>query len=311
MIKSKSKIICISVYFALLSWLIDGIIDSMLFNRGTFLESLIYNVPEHECYMRISVVVLFLIFGLIFSRIFNRIEQTKEMLKKQTRELFRSNTELEQFTYVASHDLQEPLRMVSSYVQLIARRYKDKLDVNANDFIGYAVDGTNRMQMLIKDLLTYSRIGSHGKDFGPTDCEVVLKRTLDGLQVPIRKSGAIVQHDPLPTLIADDLQLGELFQNLISNAIKFHNKQSPFIYVSVEEKVSEWIFAVRDNGIGIDPKYSARIFIIFQRLHNKEQFSGTGIGLAICKKIVDRHGGSIWMESQHGKGATFYFTIPK
>lgn len=311
MIKSKSKIIGISVCFASLFWLIDGIIGTVLFNRGTFLDSLIYNVPKHEFYMRISVVVLFLIFGIIVLKIFNRLEQTEEVLKKQTKELVRSNAELEQFAYVASHDLQEPLRIVSSYVQLIARRYKDKLDADANDFIGYAVDGANRMQILINDLLTYSRIGMHGKDFEPTDCEAVLKRTLDSLQLMIKETGAIVKHDPLPTIIADDLQLGQLFQNLISNAIKFRNEQPPYINISVEEKTTEWVFAVRDNGIGIDPKYSERIFIIFQRLHNKEKYSGTGIGLAICKKIVERHGGRIWIQSQLGKGATFFFTVPK
>lgn len=311
MIRSTSKIIGISVYFALFSWLIDGIIDSMLFKRGTFLESLIYDVPNHEFYMRISVVVLFLFFGLIVSKIFNKLKQTEERLKKQTQELTRSNAELEQFAYVASHDLQEPLRMVSSYVQLIARRYEDKLGPDANDFIGYAVDGANRMQILINDLLAYSRINPHGMNFRPIDCEIVLKRTLDSLQAAIRESGANVDHDPLPTVIADDLQLGQLFQNLISNAIKFRNDQVPHIHISVEEKGGEWVFGVHDNGMGIDPQYSERIFIIFQRLHNKEKYSGTGIGLAICKKITDYHGGRIWVDSHPGKGATFYFTIPK
>jgi signal transduction histidine kinase len=231
-------------------------------------------------------------------------------LKQAIKELERSNIELEQFAYVASHDLQEPLRMVSSYVQLLARRYKGKLDADADDFIAYAVDGANRMQMLINDLLAYSRVSTRGGPFEPTECEAVLEQTLANLQVAITDSGAVVTHDTLPTIMADDFQLGQLFQNLIDNAIKFRSEKPPCVHISAERKGNEYVFSVRDNGIGIDPEYADRIFRIFQRLHNRGKYPGTGIGLAICKKIVERHGGRIWVDSQPGRGATFYFTMP-
>jgi hypothetical protein len=237
-------------------------------------------------------------------------KRAEEKLKETLAELERSNRELEQFAYVASHDLQEPLRMVSSFTQLLARRYKDKLDADANEFITYAVDGANRMQKMISDLLTYSRVGTRGKPFEPICCEAVLDQAVTNLQVAIEESGAVVTHDPLPTLMADGTQLVQLFQNLIGNAIKFRSDVPPEIHIGVERTDSEWRFSVRDNGIGIDPQHHDRIFMIFQRLHSREEYPGTGIGLAICKRIVERHGGRIWVESQPGKGATFYFTIP-
>jgi PAS domain S-box-containing protein len=238
-------------------------------------------------------------------------KQVEKALAEQTAELERSNAELQQFAYVASHDLQEPLRMVASYTQLLARRYKDKLDTDANEFIDYAVDGATRMQTLINDLLAYSRVGTKGKSFDLTDCEVIWERALANLQEAIAESSARVSHDPLPTVIADDLQLSQLFQNLISNAIKFRrDDQPPQIHVSAKRKDKELVFSVRDNGIGIDSRYVERIFVIFQRLHNKEDYPGTGIGLAICKKIVERHRGRIWIESQPNQGTTVYFTIP-
>ncbi len=224
--------------------------------------------------------------------------------------LKRSNAELERFAYVASHDLQEPLRMVTSYLQLLERRYRDKLDDDAKEFINYAVDGSIRMKMLINDLLAYSRVGTRGKDFTFIDCEEVLERVLSTLQISIEESRGKVTHDPLPKLMADDVQLESLFQNLVGNAIKFHGKKPPRIHVGVEQKGKEWVFSVSDNGIGIDPQYFERIFIIFQRLHNQKDYAGTGIGLAISKRIVERHGGCIWIESQPGKGSTFYFTLP-
>jgi light-regulated signal transduction histidine kinase (bacteriophytochrome) len=200
--------------------------------------------------------------------------------------------------------------MVASYVQLLARRYKGKLDDDADDFIAYAVDGATRMQELINDLLIYSRVGTKGKDFEPTDCEVILERTLVNLQKAIEESGAVITHDPLPTAIADAPQLIQLFQNLIGNALKFHSEEPPRIHISVAQESLEWVFSVRDNGIGFEPSYANRIFVIFQRLQSRVEYPGTGIGLAICKKIVERHGGRIWVESELGKGATFYFTLP-
>lgn len=250
-----------------------------------------------------------------------------QSLEKETlysQELARSNAELEQFAYVASHDLQEPLRMVTSYLQLLERRYKSKLDANADQFIAYAVDGAHRMQTLINELLNYSRVSTRGQPFMPVDCSAVLKQAIANLQVAIEESGAIVTHDPLPEVIADATQLTQVFQNLISNAIKFRQNLTPQIHIGVVKggtdadreslnvipSKDEWLFWVRDNGIGIESQYVERIFVIFQRLHGRAKYPGTGIGLAICKKIIERHGGNIWVESEPGQGSIFYFTIP-
>jgi light-regulated signal transduction histidine kinase (bacteriophytochrome) len=200
--------------------------------------------------------------------------------------------------------------MVASYTQLLARRYKGKLDADADEFIRYAVDGANRMQWLINDLLAYSRVTSQDQVLEEVDCDSVLEEVLSDLRVAIEESRAVVTHDALPRVMADRGQLGQLFQNLIGNAIKFHGKEPPQVHVTAERKPDEWAFSVRDNGVGLDPQYAERIFVIFQRLHDREEYPGTGIGLAICKKVVERHGGRIWVVSQIGQGATFHFTLP-
>lgn len=225
-------------------------------------------------------------------------------------DLERSNKELEQFAYVASHDLQEPLRMVSSYMQLLEARYKDKLDQDAAEFIGYAVDGAHRMQRLIQDLLSFSRVGTRGREPQPVDSQTALDEALQSLKMRIEEAGATVTSQPMPEVLADKDQLSQVFQNLIGNAIKFRGEQPPEIDVSVQPADGLAEFVVRDNGIGFDPKHAERIFVLFQRLNSREKYEGTGIGLAICKKIVERHGGRIWVESQVGKGSAFHFTIP-
>jgi PAS domain S-box-containing protein len=226
-------------------------------------------------------------------------------------ELKRSNAELEQFAYVASHDLQEPLRMVASYTQLLSRRYDSKFDKDAREFMSYIVDGATRMKQLIEDLLAYSRVGTKGQEFKPVSLEVPLRRALFNLRTGIEEAGAAVTYDPLPTVTGDEVQLGQLLQNLIGNSLKFRSNSVPRIHLAVSENNSEHQIEVRDNGIGIESQYYERIFMVFQRLHNKGEYPGTGIGLAICKKVVERHGGRIWVESRAGEGSSFYFTLPK
>ncbi len=275
------------------------------------------------------------------------LKKTNAELERTTAELQRSNEELEQFAYVASHDLQEPLRKVASFTQLLAEHYEDKLDSEAREFIAYAVDGAHRMQGLINDLLAYSRVGTRGKPFAPVDGETVFERAVANLELAIRESGAQVVHERLPTVMGDEVQLMQLFQNLIGNAIKFScpgvkpdvhvaaekvmgqsssgkdNDQCPMTHDAAKPPMTHdaaqppmpndafWLFSVRDNGIGIEPQYFERLFVIFQRLHSRSEFPGTGIGLAISKKIVERHGGRIWVESGAGKGSIFKFTIPQ
>jgi signal transduction histidine kinase/CHASE3 domain sensor protein len=234
----------------------------------------------------------------------------EDILLRQSEELKRSNAELEQFAYVASHDLQEPLRMVASYMQLLAERYQGQLDAKADKYIGYAVDGARRMQALINDLLALSRVNSRGGEFTSTDCESVIGRVLHDLDASIRASNALVECEGLPTVQADERQLAQLFQNLLGNALKFRAAEAPRVRLQAEQQQGLWLFSVRDNGIGIDPQHADKIFILFQRLHSRQQYDGTGIGLAICKKIVERHGGQIWVESEPGKGSTFKFTLP-
>ena len=248
----------------------------------------------------------------LYSGIIKDVTERKradEKLKQTLAEVERSNKDLEQFAYAASHDLQEPLRTVSNFSQLLAKRYKGELDAKADQFIGFIVDGATRMQEMIDDLLAYSRVSTRAKPFEPTDCETVFDQALINVKMAIEESDTLVTHDPLPTVMADASQMVQLFQNLLSNAIKFR-KEKPRITVSAAQKRNEWLFSVKDNGIGIAPEFMEHIFKMFQREHASAEYPGTGVGLTICKKIVERHGGRIWVESQTGKGSTFYFTIP-
>ena len=240
------------------------------------------------------------------------LRRAHDELAKKAEELQRSNAELEQFAYVASHDLQEPLRMVSSYTQLLAKRYKEQLPAEAQEFMHFTVDGAARMKQLIEDLLAYSRVGTKGKELVPVSLEAPLKRALTNLSAAIQESGAAVTADALPTVDGDEVQLAQVFQNLMGNALKFRSKErAPHIHVGAAEEAGEWHISVADNGIGIEPQYFERIFMLFQRLHAMGEYPGTGIGLAICKKVAERHGGRIWVSSTPGAGSTFHFTLPK
>jgi signal transduction histidine kinase len=239
-----------------------------------------------------------------------REKQLREENRKGQEDLARSNRDLEQFAYVASHDLQEPLRMVAIYTQLLAERYRGKLDADADKYIHYAVDGATRMQTLVQDLLAFSRVGRQGTEFKPTDCGAVVELALKNLKAAIEESAARIEYDDLPSVMADSSQLVQLFQNLIGNAVKFHGAEPPLVRISAEKAKQETLFSIADNGIGIAPEHTEIIFAIFKRLHTRTEYPGSGIGLAICKKIVERHGGRIWVESQPGRGCTFRFTLP-
>jgi signal transduction histidine kinase len=231
-------------------------------------------------------------------------------LNQQAGELKRSNGDLEQFAYIASHDLQEPLRMVSGFTGLLQRRYAGKLDADADEFIGFAIGGVNRMQELINDLLSYSRVGREEVSAKPVDMQLVVDQALANLQTAIEERSALVSRGPLPTVLANHGMLVRVFQNLIGNALKFCKAERPIVRIAAEQRGTEWVFSVADNGIGIDPQYRDRIFLIFQRLHQQGEYPGTGIGLAVVKRIVERNGGRIWLESEPGKGTTFFFTLP-
>jgi light-regulated signal transduction histidine kinase (bacteriophytochrome) len=238
-------------------------------------------------------------------------KRAEEALQQTATELARSNKDLEQFAYVASHDLQEPLRMVTGYMQLLTERYRGQLDARADKYIAYAADGAARMSGLIRDLLAYSRVNTRGEPLCPTSCEDVLNDAMKDLGSAIRESGAAVTHDPLPVIAGDKSQLRQLFQNLLGNAVKFRvPDRPPQIHVAVREEEGQWLFSVRDNGIGFEQQYEDKLFLIFQRLNSRSEYPGTGIGLAICKRIVERHGGRIWATGMPDQGAVFYFTIP-
>jgi signal transduction histidine kinase len=236
--------------------------------------------------------------------------QAEEDLARKAEQLARSNQELEQFAYIASHDLQEPLRMVAAYTQLLAERYRGKLDENADKFIGYASEGALRMQTLIQDLLAFSRVGRNPAASVEVDCEAVIAEILQNLEPAIKESSAVVSHTPLPVVLADRSQITQVLQNLIGNAIKFRGKEAPRISVQAEKADLHWLFSVTDNGIGIAPEHVEHVFVVFQRLHTRAEYPGNGIGLSICKKIIERGGGKIWVESNGGQGSIFKFTLP-
>ena len=246
----------------------------------------------------------------LYGRDITEQKKAEENLKLKLEELASSNEELEQFAYISSHDLQEPLRMITSYLQLLQRKYQGNLDEKADKYINFAVDGAFRMQNLIIDLLEYSRVGTGDDEPENSDFEFILNKVLSDIKAVIKENNATISYDQLPEVMADSTQMAQVFQNLILNGIKFHGEEAPKIHISAEKKKNEWVFSVQDNGIGIDPQYSERIFEIFKRLNSRDRYPGTGIGLAICKKIVERHGGRIWVESESGKGSTFYFTLP-
>jgi signal transduction histidine kinase len=248
--------------------------------------------------------------NLVLQQEISNRQRAESALLKSNQELARSNAELEQFAYVASHDLQAPLATIASYAQLLEKRYKDQLDSKASKFIDNIVHGCTRMQTLIDDLLEYSRVGRSRKPFQLTDCNHAVEQALANLQGAIRETQAVVTYSELPAVMGDISQLVQLFQNLVGNSIKYRHDAPPVVHITACKQEKDWLFSVSDNGIGIATQHQARIFQIFQRLHTQKEYSGTGIGLAICQKIVERHGGYIWVESKPDRGSTFYFTVP-
>jgi chemotaxis family two-component system sensor kinase Cph1 len=247
---------------------------------------------------------------VVNSRDITERKQAEIELHELTDELKRSNAELEQFAYSASHDMKEPLRTIAGFLKLLEKKYRGKLDAKADEYIEFTIESVNRLDMLLKDLIELSQLGTKARKFKPVNASAALEQAILNLRAAIAESRAKITHDHLPTVPGNESQITRLFQNLISNAIKFRDRTKPEIHVSAAEKDGQWVFSVRDNGIGIDPNFSERIFRVFQRLHTKEEYEGTGMGLAMCKKIVELHGGRIWVESELGKGSTFYFTLP-
>ncbi|MBI4511300.1 MAG: hypothetical protein HY698_16825 [Deltaproteobacteria bacterium] len=239
-----------------------------------------------------------------------RSEQLEREIKLKIQELARSNADLEQFAYLVSHDLQEPLRMVASFSQLLKKRHGEHIGAEASEFLGYVLGGTERMKQMIDGILTYSRVGTHGRSLAPVNAEEVLAEVTEILRLAIEESGALISHDPLPMILADRQQFVQLLMNLLGNALKFRGHNPPRVHVSARRSDDEWIFSVADNGRGIDPRHFERIFLLFQRLHTDHEIPGLGIGLAVAKRIVERHGGRIWVASEPGRGSTFTFTLP-
>jgi len=306
----EKNMLAISVLIAVLYWFIESAIDSYIFHIGPYIDRLISPDPN-EAWMRLFIGIVFVAFGAYAQKGIVKMRKVEKEQRQILEALNNVNADLQQFAYVASHDLQEPLRMISGYLQLLSRRYKGRLDSDADEFIDYAVDGAERMQEMVKDLLSYSRIGSHSTQNEMTDCGALLEQILRDLKEEIEESGAVVTNDVLPRLRVNTALLYQVIRGLIGNAIKFRGDQAPKIHIGAVRRGDAWLFSIRDNGIGFKPKYAERIFIIFQRLLDKDGYSGTGIGLAITKKIVEHLGGEIWAESKPKSGSIFYFTIPE
>ena len=309
--KTEHKVLLISIIFGLFLGFVDTVFDYFLFYQGqSFLGLLVTEVPQHEIYIRFLILVCFVVFGFICAKIISRQKKAEEELLKVTRELHISNVELEQFARITSHDLQEPLSTISGFVKLLKRRYHGKLDAKADEFIDFAIEGTSRMERLLRDLLEYSRVGSKKKPYRELALGSLLDQALQNLKSNIDATGAEVKVHELPSVWVDDILIIQLFQNLIGNAIKFSGNKAPVIEIFSEKRENDWVIRVHDNGIGIDPQYADQIFIIFNRLHHENEYLGTGHGLAICKKIIERHGGDIWVDSVPGKWSSFSFLLP-
>jgi len=310
-LKSGKDLFLISVIAGILSWPLNAFYERFVIGGSgkTFIDHLI-NVPADEFYDRLITFLAFLLFGLIVSGLYEKRHAAEEKLTILATELQRSNRELEQFAAIASHDLKEPLVTVGGFLALLKRRYEGDLDAEADRHIRYALESVERMEQLIGDLLEYSRVSTQTRQFQVIDSSAILDIALQNLAGPIHSKGVLVTHDSLPEILADSTQIGQLFQNLISNAIKFCRNETPRIHVSAVRKGREHIFSVQDNGIGIASESADEIFMAFRRLHDGDEFPGTGLGLATCAKIVERHCGRIWVESKLGEGSTFFFTIP-
>ena len=307
---STGYIISASLLFGGFFWFIDSVVGSLIFyHDSSFIDLFAMDIPPYVLYIRTAFILACLLGGLVASCFLRKQRESEYALCRSVSDLKRSNTDLEQFAFVASHDLQEPLRAISGYTNIVKRKYEGKIDSDSDEYIDSILCSVGTMQDLIRDLLFYSHVGTRGNKITQTDCNEIIEDVLSNLKVSIDDSGAVVTYDPLPTVMADRSQMLQVFQNLICNAIKFRDIMHPRIHVSAKKVSNKWQFSVSDNGIGIKPEFLGKIFVVFQRLHGNVDYSGTGIGLAICKKIVERHGGKIWVESEYGVGSTFYFTI--
>jgi light-regulated signal transduction histidine kinase (bacteriophytochrome) len=312
-LKSGKGVIILSIIAGVATWISNAIVERLYYYGSTrsFWDLLLLDIPPEEFYDRIITMAAFLLLGIIVARMLEKRIASEARLKDLAADLERSNSELEQFAYMASHDLKEPLVTVGGYLRLLERRHRQALDENATGYLRNALEGIRRLEQLIGDLLSYSRAGSRGKEFRPVDPSAILDTALANLSGVIETRNAVVTRDPLFEVMADGTQFLQLFQNLISNGIKFCRDPSPRIHVAaLRNDKNETVFSVRDNGIGIAPEHTEEIFLVFRRLHDRKKFPGTGVGLATCKKIVERHGGRIWVESSPGEGATFLFTVP-